>query len=421
MTGAKRLAGGRAALWVAVLVGAVCGIYFLWRIVVPSLTAMTHSYPAYYTASRLVLEGRWTPQIYDNDWFGARVLEMTQNQVSDRFSLHPPTTSLLLVPIAWLDLTTARVLWQLFNLLLLAGALWFLLDAFHITEPLWRALFLAFVFVYPPLAENIRIGQTYVLVLFLFALAYWNESRGQHFGAGLGLGIAAGLKLSGTPIWLVLAVRGQWRALFWAIVVALATALLGLVVLSWQGWLAFFQQLVLSFHPPALSAHVAFQTTPSFFQRLFVASPDFNPAPLFDAPALAPIFNLAFTALAMGLTLWFARRADFSIAFAAAVTLGVILFPMALEYHYTLLLLPLACVFAKLCVARTRADVVWFTVVLLLLCVPFDWNAPRWSTRELMLLAYPRLYGGWLLWLWLLKQMWLPSASPVFSPSGATP
>lgn len=421
MTRVKPILRGRIGIWLAVTVAVVCGIYFAWRIALPSLTAMTHSYPAYYTASRLVLDGRWSPQIYDNDWFGARVLEMTQGLVSDRFSLHPPTTSLLLVPIAWLDLTTARVLWQVFNLGLLAFALWFLLDAFQLTQTVWRAFFLAFVFVYPPLAENIRVGQTYVLVLFLFALAYWNELRGNHFGTGIGLGLAAGLKLSGSPIWLVLAVRSQWRALFWAVVVGAVSALLGLAVLGWQGWVAFFQQLVLSFHPPSLVAHVSFQTTPSFFQRMFVSSPDFNPTPLLDAPALAPIFNLVFTALALVSTLWFARRADIAVAFAAAVTLSVILFPMALEYHYTLLLIPLACAFSKLTITRTRSDVVWFTLILLLLCVPFNWNAPRWSTREMMLFAYPRLYGGWLLWLWLLKQISLPSKARVALPSGATP
>ena len=85
------------------------GIYFLIRTFLPALTTMTHSFPAYYAATRLVIEKRWSAQMYDDSWFEARVLEVTQGRVSDHFSLHPPTTSLLLVPIAWLDLTTARV------------------------------------------------------------------------------------------------------------------------------------------------------------------------------------------------------------------------------------------------------------------------------------------------------------------------
>lgn len=400
---------------------AASSLYFLIHNWMPSLTAVTHSYPAYYTASRLVVEKRWSAQIYDDAWFGARVLEMTQGRVSDRFSLHPPTTSLLLVPIAWLDIGTARVLWQGLNLGLLLLALWLTFDALQVTGTLWRAAFTAFAFLYPPLAENVRVGQVYILVLFLFALALRSEMRGNHPGAGFGLGSAAGLKLSGAPVWLVLVVRGQWRTLLWAALVAVLSGFAGLAVLGWEGWWAFFLRLVSTLQAPPLSAHVAFQTTPSFLQRLFVGSPEFNPDPLLNAPWLAGLGNLVLVSSALGLTLWYARRAPFQVAFASAVTLSVILFPQAIEYHYTLLLIPLAVAFFKLAGARTRRDIAWFALVLILLYVPMDWNNPRWSAPGMMFLAYPRLYGGWLLWLWLLKQMSLPlREAHSASPSGAT-
>lgn len=382
---------------------------------------MTHSYPGYYLAARLVLEQRWTAQVYDNAWFEARVLELTGGSVSERFSLHPPTTSLLLVPIAWLDLTTARVLWQLFNFALLLLGLGLIFKALPMPALVGRALFIAFVFVYPPLAENFRVGQTYVLVWFCFALALWSETRAKPIGVGIGLGVAAALKLSGLPIWLLLAARKQWRALGWTIFITALLSLLGLLVLGSEGWLAFLQRVLASVQSAPSAAHVAYQTTPSFFQRLFVPSPDFNPTPLLDVPWLAPILNLAVTGAALGLTLWFGRRAAFEAAFAAAVTLSVIVFPQALEYHYTLLLIPLAVMFTKLSAGRTRTDVIWFTAILILLCVPLDWNALRWNERAYVVLAYPRLYGGWLLWLWLLKQMSAQRlAEQVASPLVAT-
>lgn len=366
---------------------------------------MTHSYPAYYTASRLFLENRWSASLYNDPWFEARVLELTQGHVSEHFSLHPPTTSLLLVPIAWLDIVTARVIWQIFNLLLLAAALWLILDALQTNDPVWRILFLAFALLYPPLAENIRVGQAYILILFLFALALWSELRAKHLVSGIGLGLAAGIKLSGAPIWLLLAVRGQWRTFLGATLVAALSALLGLVLLGWKGWLAFFQRVLENLQPVPLAAHVAFQATPDFLQRMFVPSANFNPAPWFNAPWLATALNFGIWGIALGLMLWFGRRAVWQLAFASAVTSSVILFPMAIEYHYTLLLIPLAVMGAQVFVTRARSDILWFITVLVLLYLPIDWNAPRWSEPALMLFAYPRLYGGWLLWLWLLKQM----------------
>ncbi len=407
---------------VVVCVFVLTAVYFLWRTFLPALTSMTHSYPAYYTASRLIVEGRWSAQVYDDHWFEARVLEMTQGRVSDHFSLHPPTTSLLLVPLAWLDLTTARVLWQLFNLVLLGAALGLLVSALGMYSVVPRLVFFSFALLYPPLAENIRVGQSYVMLLFLFTLALWSELRGKPFITALGLGLAAGIKLSGVPLWLVLAARREWRVLLWSIGVAFASALVGLGALGWEGWLAFFKRVVDYSQPVPLAAHVAFQTTPSFFQRMFVASSEFNPTPLFDAPLLAPLVNFGLVALALGAMLWYARRAALEFAFAAAVTCGVILFPMAAEYHYTLLFIPLAVMSAHIWNTRHRVEALWLGVILILLYVPFDWNAPRWSTREWMFLAYPRLYAGWLLWLWLLKQMWQERApAGVRSPSSAIP
>jgi hypothetical protein len=337
---------------------------------------------------------------------------MTGGRVSDHFSLHPPTTSLLLVPISWLDLTTARIVWQLVNLILLIAALWLIIRALDVNEQVWRIAFVAFALVYTPLAENFRVGQTYVLVLFLFALALWGEMRAHPVWTGVGLGLAAGIKLSGAPLWLLLAVRGQWRALLWSFGVGFATVMVGLV-LGWEGWLAFFGRLANASGPMPLAAHVAFQTTPSLFQRLFVPSGEFNPSPLVDAPWLSTWLYMLVTGVALGLTLWFGRRARLEIAFAAAVTLNVILFPTAIEYHYTLLLIPLAVMGSQLLSARSPSNVIWFALVLVLLCLPFDWNAPRWSEGAWMLLAYPRLYGGWLLWLWLLRQMMIPSPARV--------
>lgn len=365
--------------------------------------------------------------MYGDGWFEARVLEMTGGQVSDRFSLHPPTTSLLMVPIAWLDLTRARVVWQLFNLGLLAAALWLVIDAARVKATLWRVLFIAFALVYTPMAENFRVGQTYVLLLFLFALALWSQAsaapteRGRNVLTGIGLGLAAGLKLSGGPLWLLFIVRQQWRAVLWSGAVLMGASVVGLT-LGWDGWTAFFGRVISSSQAVPQAAHVAYQTTPSFFQHLFLPSPDFNPMPLFDLPPLVPLLSLLAAFSGMGATLWFGRRARIELGFAATVTLSVILFPMALEYHYTLLLIPLAVMSAEVFDASSRLDAIWLGIVLILLYVPFDWNASRWNEGAWSLLAYPRLYGGWLLWLWLVREM-LPSKQtrntlPAHAPAG---
>lgn len=394
----------RAALSSASAILVAAALFFFIRTFVPSLTRMTHSFPAYYTAARLVLTGEWDARVYDDVWFGDRVLEMTHGRVSDRMSGNPPISSLLFVPIAWLDLANARIVWQLLNLGLLIGTLWLLARTLNVGFSLGSILFAAFVFVYPPLVENFRVGQIYLLVLFSFSLTFWAETYRHHGLAGIALGIALAFRLSGIPIFLFLLVRRNFRAVLAVCATIAVLAALSFVTLGGAGWLAFARR-VLGYASEPLASHVAYQTASSFLQRLFIPSPQFNPSPIFNAPLLAPVFSLIAVTTVLGITLWHARRAALDLSFAAFVVLSVILIPFASEYHYTLLLLPLAVMSKHLALARTRLDIVCLSLILVLLCVPMDWNDLRWNEPTWTLLAYPRFYGGILLWVWLVWNM----------------
>src|SRR5258708_3306016 len=108
-------------VWVMRFILICAATYFFVRVFLPAQTAMTSSYPAYYTAARLLVEGRWNPQVYDDAWFSARVLEITNGRISDLLLQNPPPIALVLVPIAWLDVTTSRIVWEWFNLGLAIG------------------------------------------------------------------------------------------------------------------------------------------------------------------------------------------------------------------------------------------------------------------------------------------------------------
>lgn len=394
----------QAALWGAVGLFVLAALVFIARTFVPSLTQMTHSFPAYYTAARLVLDGEWDVRVYDDAWFGERVLELTDGRMSERFSMNPPTTALILLPLAWLDLTRARIVWQLLNLALLLATLWLLASSLRVPVSVGSILFGAFVFVFPPLLENFRVGQVYVLLLFMFALVLWSETHGRAYLGGVALGVALSFKPGGIPLLLLLIVRQRWRAVLAALGMTIALAAASFGVFGTAGWFAFVRRAS-EYTTAPLAAHVAYQSVPNFFQHLLARSTEFNPTPLLDAPSLAPMLTLIISVTTLGWTLWLARRAELALAFGAVTTLSVLLSPLASEYHYTLLLLPLAVMAAQLATSHTRIDLVWFAAILLLLCVPINWNAPRWNDPAWALFAYPRLYGGWLLWFWLVRRL----------------
>ncbi len=379
----------------------------------PALRTLRHGFPTYYVSARLILEGRWTAQVYDDAWFSRQVMARTQNQLGEVFAPNPPSAALLMLPLAWLDLGPARVAWLWLSLAQVAAAIALLtLSLIPRQAAAWRAAFVAFACLYWPLRENLRLGQVYGLLLLLFALALWalRATPGRAPArAGVMLGVAAAAKLSGGPLWLVLALRGPGRRALAAgglaagLVVAVALALTG-----WPSWQRWFQVAAQSAAGSSLATATAFQTVPSFFQHLSVQDAQWSPAPPWPWPWLARVATWTVSAFALLWTLARGRAADLDLAFAAGLTLGVVLLPFAEEYHYTLLLLPLAVAAGRLAAERRPRSVAGVTVLAVaavLLAAPWSYKSPELFAGWRALLAYPRLYGGFLLWAWLVGRM----------------
>jgi hypothetical protein len=372
------------------------------------LRGVTHGFPVYYTSARLILEGRWSERIfYDDDWFGDVVAAQTGGRVREVYAPNPPGASLLLLPLAWLDMAGARSVWTLLNVLLLVASLGLISSALtQPTEAALRAGFAALALSYAPLRDNFRLGQAYVFLLFLFSLAFWSLMRQWRGSTGVALAVAAFVKLSGSVLWPLLALRGRQRELLAGALVGVGLFLASIPLVGWSGWTTYLSILPVHLFSNRWPAVTAFQTTPSFFQHLFVAEAEYNPQPVWHQPWLAVALSVSVTVAALLVTLRKGRRADLDLAFTAAVTLGVIVFPLAEEYHYTLLLLPLAVMAARIARAPVHTrDAVWLVGIALLLWAPWPYKSPVLNDGWLALLAYPRLYGGWLIWGWLLKQM----------------
>jgi hypothetical protein len=138
------------------------------------------------------------------------------------------------------------------------------------------------------------------------------------------------------------------------------------------------------------SSVTAYQTTLGLFRRLCVADARWNPTPAADCAPIAFIIpalvNGGATLLTMFLALKAARPEPW---LAAAAALSVLTLPAVEEAHFVLMAIPLALL---------RLSIVETMVVGSLLLVPLEWTAERFTAGWWALLAYPRLYAGWLLW-----------------------
>jgi hypothetical protein len=154
----------------------------------------------------------------------------------------------------------------------------------------------------------------------------------------------------------------------------------------------------------------AYQTVSSFFSHLFIYEAHWNPEPLITAGWLGEGLIWLVTAILLIVScVWVGKtvlphRFTRDLHFAIFTILSVILSPLALDYHYPLLLLPIGVVLAWIIRSWTtgnRWSVVIFglwAMAVFAIGADLPYRSPRLTVGIWALLAYPKLYGALLLW-----------------------
>ncbi len=381
--------------------------WFLWGLVlllafrlasftIDAAVRPSNGFAAYYTASRLVADGADVSRFYDNAWFRAEIARHGP-AVNDIYNVSPPPTALLLLPLVGLDYTGARIIWTLVNLACLVGAVVWLVRQAGL-RGLWVPGFSAFVLLYQPLYANFSQGQVYVLMLVLLMIAWHGYRQRRGWMSGMALGLMLTLKTAGVLLWLLFLVQRRWPALIWGSATAL---LVGLGSLHWLGiesWRTYFRLLPRLSTQPKIAV-TAYQTQLSFFRHLFTFDERWNPAPLLQAPALGTWLPWLGVAAVAGISAHAAYATDRDdLVFATFVLASVILSPVSLDYHYTLLLLPIAILVAWLGARAWSWPAFVLEISASLIAADLPYRSPRLAAGALALLAYPKLYGAFLLW-----------------------
>jgi hypothetical protein len=385
----------RTAPWLAWLVVAILAARFL-LFVAANATRPSDGFVAYYTAARLLREGEPVSRFYDNAWFRAQVARFEPG-ASDIYNVNPPTTALLLLPLAGLAYEPARAIWEVTNVLVLAASLGLLFWRLELRGFAGLAM-LGLVFVYQPLFANFQHAQAYVLLFGLLVLAWYGYRRERPVLFGVALGFMLILKTAAILLWLLPLVQRKWRALAVGIGVALAVVLASLPWVGLDAWRTYLPLMMsLPSHPEI--AVTAYQTLPSLFRHLFIYDPQWNPAPLWSAPALGQVLPWLGLVAMLAVSVYAAiRGGDPDLAFVLFVIASVVLSPVSIDYHYTLLLLPIAILVAW---ARRQASA-WPWILIgagaLLIAANLPYLSPRVAAGAMALLAYPKLYGACLLW-----------------------
>ena len=361
-----------------------------------SAGSVTHGFVSYYTASKLLVSGELGPNAYDDQWFGAKVQQLTASNVREIFIPNPPTMALMALPLVSADAQTARAVWLLVSLIAFIASVAALvrhqaLRARDLSIPTVLLMLLA-----PAVFTNLRIGQGYLLVFALFTAATIMLLRGRDRLAGFLLGLLLAFKTSGVALAVILVARKKWTTLVVAAITAIALAIAITPFMQAGMWSVYPSQVRAYVARPASSV-TAYQRGLGLFRHMCVADPQWNPSPAANCAPIAfivpTLINLAATLWTMVLA-WRSTRPEPWLAAAAA--LSVLTLPAVAEPHFVLMAIPLALL--RLSILETLS-------IGALLIVPLEFTAERFTAGWWALLAYPRLYAAWILWAASLREL----------------
>jgi hypothetical protein len=243
------------------------------------------------------------------------------------------------VPFTRFPVQTAKRVWLSLNLAFLAGTFWLLS---RVTRFSFAEVALVGFVGHGTLESNFLLGQYYVFLLFLLALAFFCLNRERPIGGGALVGLAFALKLYAGPFFLFFAARHQWKAFAAGILGALGMTALA-VVLFGSGDVTYFASNIL---PRALAGdlidpyHPGYQTLSTLLRRTFVMEPELNPHPMWNTPwiffLLAPLATLTLLALPLVCARANHFKRDFAWFFVAIVLAST----STASYTFILLLLP---------------------------------------------------------------------------------
>lgn len=397
----KRIQFISLTLWVVIILG-----LYSWRVLLPAART-NYALPIFYTAAYVQ---RHTPaqmsQLYNDTWLNEQAVHLGFPFTGDMYRPNPPTLALFFLPLLLVPVSWAPFVWAGLNLLALVAGLVVLMAALGLPRR-WGLWFFPLVALSQPVLHHFARGQLYLPVFLGLSISFYGFAHRRDRVTGLGLGLILVAKTAGAWIFLLFLLTRRWRLVGWTVITAVPFILLSLICSGLSPWLTYISALSKQMSNPSRVV-TAYQTISSLFGHLFTFDTVWNPTPIVDLPWLAVVLIALTFGSALMFSWYWGRGEDDQpekrlLVLAMFAALAVTNAPLAEDYHFVLLLPSL--ITAVWWAARVQQGQSILIVVILLLALPLPFKNALLTQSWLALFAYPRVYGAYLLWGWLLWQV----------------
>lgn len=368
---------------------------------------LTYGFSCYYTYSKMLLEGDDLGKSFDTTYFNKKITEYGFQGIHD-VQNNIPTNAFAYIPVAWMNPLPAKMTWGILSIVIYILSITFLMKSFEIKVTGNTGLFLIIVaFLWHPAYININLGQLYILLMFLFSLSVLGLKRKGTFSTGVPISLGMLVKGYGLISFLFFLVIKKYKEFLISILFVAVVVLLVLPIISIETWATYYKVILSTLGQNKTDSVVAYQTINGFFRHMLIKDTDLNPHSLLELSGRFVFTVVLFVdLLIISITLikTYRTRNDRAMnlfSYAALIAVGVLTAPLAEEYHYVLFLPLVFALGNRLLIAdKVRNDIVikiFYLLALGLIIVPFNYKVLQDAAFPLILLAYPKLYGGILL------------------------
>jgi hypothetical protein len=206
------------------------------------------------------------------------------------------------------------------------------------------------------------------------------------------------MKSTGFIFFIFLLIQKKWKSFIWAILTVFLAVLFSLPWIGLNAWYAYAENFTNFISHPSLSV-TAYQTIHSLFNHLTTFNQQWNPAPVVNLSLLGNLGSfLSILAVLTFTSIKFIKIPKSDLAFGAFVAAGLMISPVSLDYHYTMMLLPIILLL-KLAM-KNQSYIVWGVLALSILLIGsyIPYTSSKVTNGWIAILAYPKLYGAIGLW-----------------------
>ncbi len=131
------------------------------------------------------------------------------------------------------------------------------------------------------------------------------------------------------------------------------------------------------------------------FVIFLILNQQWNPEPVINLPVLGRVLStlsIMIVLIIISFKAYQLKKSD--LAFGAFVVAGLILSPVSLDYHYTIILLPIFILIKW--ILKNQSRIVWAALILFIILIAayIPYTSTKVSDGWLAIFAFPKLYGA---------------------------